>query len=178
VIAFLGRVSREKGLDVLEAAFRLVLQKHPSAVLGVIGDGPYRAQFAQNLSDTNRAFFAGETTGERLPALLASAHVFAFPSTTDTFGNAVLEALASGIPAVVTDQGGPCEIVEDGASGFVIAGHDPVLLAEKLVWLLDHPEQCRTMGQNAWERAQQFRPEIATQRHWEFYQKVAQERLS
>jgi glycosyltransferase involved in cell wall biosynthesis len=172
VIAYLGRVSREKGLEVLSDAFERVLVEHPDAVLGVIGDGPWRPTFQERLSHTGRAIFTGEIKGVALAQALASADVFAFPSTTDTFGNAVLEAMACGVPAVVTDQGGPKEIVQHDVSGLVVAGGDAVALADTLSGLLADPLERERLGRGALARAEDFRPEVARDSHLSFYQKV------
>lgn len=170
IVLFLGRVSKEKGLEVLIDAWPEIQRKHPTAILGVVGDGPFREEFEQRMKGIGRALFAGMVTGETLPKLVASASVLAFPSTTDTFGNAVLEALAGGVPAVVTDKGGPCEIVEDGQSGLVIRGNDPTTLAWAVDRLLSHEDLRRSMAHSARERAEEFSPERATARQWEFFQ--------
>jgi glycosyltransferase involved in cell wall biosynthesis len=172
VIAYLGRVSREKGLEVLSDAFERLLETHPDAVLGVIGDGPWLKSFQERLSHTGRAVFTGEIKGAALARALASADVFAFPSTTDTFGNAVLEAMACGVPAVVTDQGGPKEIVEDGVSGVVVPGGDRDALAEALSRLLADPTARERLGRGGVARAEAFRPDVARDSHLEFYRKV------
>jgi glycosyltransferase involved in cell wall biosynthesis len=172
VIAYLGRVSREKGLEVLADAFERVLVEHPDAVLGIIGDGPWRHTFEERLSHTGRAIFTGEIKGLALAQALASADVFAFPSTTDTFGNAVLEAMACGVPAVVTDQGGPKEIAQHGVSGLVVAGGDTVAMANALSGLLADPIERERLGRGGVARAEDFRPEVARDSHLAFYQKV------
>ncbi len=172
VIAYLGRVSREKGLEVLCDAFEKVLVDHPDAVLAVIGDGPWRKAFEERLAHSGRVVFTGELKGDSLAEALASADVFAFPSTTDTFGNAVLEAMACGVPAVVSDQGGPKEIVEDGVSGLVVAGGDPEAFAAALSGLLSSPEERARLGRAAVARADAFRPDVARDSHLAFYQKV------
>src|ERR1035437_7892870 len=172
VVAFLGRVSREKGLEVLAEAFEKVLVSHPQAVLGVIGDGPWKDEFQRRMAPTGRAVFTGELGGAELPRALASSAIFAFPSTTDTFGNAVLEALACGVPAVVTDQGGPKEIVEDGRSGLVISGDDPVLLASTLDLLLGNAELRGRLGKGGLARAGLFSPTASCDEHLAFYRRV------
>jgi len=172
VIAYLGRVSREKGLEALADAFEIVLKTQPDAVLAVIGDGPWLSTFRARMESTARAVFPGEIKGDTLATALSSADIFAFPSTTDTFGNAVLEALACGIPAVVTDQGGPKEIVEDGRSGIVVPGDDPVALAQALGRLLSDVELRRKLSEGGQRRAESFRPEAARDSHLEFYRKV------
>lgn len=172
VIAYLGRVSREKGLEALADAFERLLHEHPDAVLGVIGDGPWLKPFQDRLAHTGRAVFTGEIKGTALAQALASADVFAFPSTTDTFGNAVLEAMACGVPAVVTDQGGPKEIVQAGVSGLVVAGGDTAALADALSALLANPAMREKLGRGGVARAEDFRPEVARDSHLAFYQKV------
>jgi len=172
VVVYLGRVSREKGLATLAEAFRSLLATRPDAVLGVVGEGPYRFELEESLRDTGRTVFAGEVTGQELPRLLASATIMAFPSTTDTFGNAVVESLACGVPAIVTDQGGPCEIVEDGRSGLVVPGLDPEALREAMERLLSDDEYRSALGRNALERAKVYDPAAANEAHRSVYRAV------
>jgi glycosyltransferase involved in cell wall biosynthesis len=94
----------------------------------------------------HRAVFTGFLSQEELARIYASADVFVFPSTTDTFGNVVLEAQASGIPVVVTDQGGPQELVLPGRSGLVISGNDTGALTEAMRFLVERPEIRRALG--------------------------------
>jgi len=177
VVLFLGRVSKEKGLEVLIDAWPEIQRKHPTAILGVVGDGPFRAEFEERMKALGRAMFAGMVTGDELPKLVASCSVLAFPSTTDTFGNAVLEALAGGVPAVVTDKGGPCEIVQDGQSGLVIKGNDPATLAWAIDRILSQPPLHKRLSECARSRAEEYSPERATARQWEFFLDVQSRRL-
>src|SRR4029077_13898803 len=79
----------------------------------------------QALSETlPDAFFTGYLKGQDLAKAYASADVFVFPSTTDTFGNVIIEAQASGVPVIVSDSGGPKELVEDRANGLITKSHD------------------------------------------------------
>jgi glycosyltransferase involved in cell wall biosynthesis len=87
----------------------------------VVGHGPYSEAFAKSLPE---AFFTGYLTGKELATAYASADVFVFPSTTDTFGNVILEAQACGLPVVVSDSGGPKELVEDRGNGLITKSHD------------------------------------------------------
>jgi glycosyltransferase involved in cell wall biosynthesis len=90
--------------------------------LAIVGDGPYRAEMETMLGDT--ATFTGFLRGEELARTVASCDLFVFPSTTDTLGRAVLEAQASGIPAVVRDAGGAIECIEPGVSGLAVPPDD------------------------------------------------------
>ncbi|HEX4707710.1 MAG TPA: glycosyltransferase [Candidatus Udaeobacter sp.] len=120
-LLYVGRVSREKDLDVLAAAYRRLRDQHLPIQLLVVGDGPYSDALAMSLPE---AIFTGYLTGKELATAYASADVFVFPSTTDTFGNVILEAQACGLPVVVSDSGGPKELVEDRANGLITKSHD------------------------------------------------------
>src|SRR5256714_658195 len=120
-LLYVGRISREKDLDVLAAAYKKIREAGLPVKLYLVGDGPYSEALAAALPE---AIFLGYLTGEKLANAYASADVFVFPSTTDTFGNVVLEAQASGLPVIVSDLGGPKELVEDGRTGFVTKAHD------------------------------------------------------
>ena len=123
IFVYTGRVSREKNLDVVIDAFLQdeVLQK--KAALAIVGDGPYREELAaRNLPPM--IVFPGFVKGKQLAKAYASGDVFVFPSTTDTYGNSVLEAQASGLPSLVSNEGGPKEIILPGESGLVLPGYD------------------------------------------------------
>src|SRR5262249_45472633 len=89
------------------------------------------------------ALFHGVLRGEALAQAYANMDVFAFPSHTDTFGNVVLEALACGVPAVVTDKGGPQFVVRNGETGFV--ARDPDQFVVKIMHLATNPEALTSM---------------------------------
>src|SRR5438477_3239445 len=120
-LLYVGRVSREKDLDLLAEAYRRLRDEGLSVQLCVVGHGPYAREFSESLPE---ALFTGYLTGGELATAYASADVFAFPSTTDTFGNVIIEAQASGVPVVVSDSGGPKELVEDKANGLITKSHD------------------------------------------------------
>lgn len=111
-LLYVGRLALEKNLDWLVEAARA----HPEWEVVFVGDGPQRPALEAALPG---ATFAGFLDGEVLAAAYADADIFAFPSLTETFGNVVLEAHASGLPAVVGHLGGPREIIEPGLTGLV-----------------------------------------------------------
>jgi glycosyltransferase involved in cell wall biosynthesis len=92
------------------------------------------------------AIFTGYLQGEDLAAAYASADLFVFPSTTDTFGNVVLEAQASGTPAIVSDVGGPRDLVQHGKDGFVTKSLDSTELAGAIRRLVEDPSLRQHMG--------------------------------
>src|SRR5438067_9373089 len=120
-LLYVGRVSREKDLDVLADAYRRLRDEGLPVQLFVVGHGPYSEAFAESLPE---AFFTGYLRGKQLAMAYASADIFVFPSTTDTFGNVIIEAQASGVPVVVPDSGGPKELVQDKANGLITKSRD------------------------------------------------------
>ena len=117
VLGYVGRLSVEKNVALLARVERELSVMHPGAVrFLIVGHGSEEASLRRDLQE---AEFAGVLRGEALAQAYANMDVLVFPSHTDTFGNVVLEALASGVPAVVTPDGGPKFIVRDGETGFV-----------------------------------------------------------
>jgi glycosyltransferase involved in cell wall biosynthesis len=113
-----------------------------------------RAELEAALPD---AHFAGHQTGEMLARWFASGDVFVFPSTTETFGNVVLEAFASGLPAVVANRGGPPDLVDICVTGLIAYPNDPAGFARCVDELLADPERRRAMGQAARAAAERER---------------------
>jgi len=133
---YVGRVGLEKNLDIMAAAFERLLETHPDAHLCVVGDGPYRKALQRRL-EGKPATFTGFLEGGELLTAFASADVKLFPSTTDTWGNAPLEAQASGLPVVVSDKGGPHELMVDGVTGIKVHGRDEAELLAAMQKLMD-----------------------------------------
>ncbi len=118
VLGFVGRLSIEKNVA------QLVAMQDELERMGItnfrfliVGHGAEQNWLRERL---HRAEFPGVLRGEALSAAYASMDLFVFPSHTDTFGNVILEAMASGVPAVVTPDGGPCTIVRDGQTGRIV----------------------------------------------------------
>ncbi len=147
-LLYVGRVSREKDLDVLASAYRLLRAEKVPVQLIVVGDGPYSQTLSAALPD---ALFTGYLQGKDLATAYASSDIFVFPSTTDTFGNVIIEAQASGIPVIVSDSGGPKELVEDQANGLVTKSHDVEDFARAMRTLASDPKRRQEMGVKARE---------------------------
>jgi glycosyltransferase involved in cell wall biosynthesis len=145
-LLYVGRISREKDLDLLAGAYRRLRDEGLPVQLFIVGHGPYSDAFAKSLPE---AFFTGYLTGNELATAYASADVFVFPSTTDTFGNVILEAQACGLPVVVSDSGGPKELVEDKANGLITKSHDVEDFAHAIRALVMDPALRERMGKSA-----------------------------
>jgi glycosyltransferase involved in cell wall biosynthesis/predicted metal-dependent phosphoesterase TrpH len=114
-----GRISKEKNLDFMAAVYEEIIKKVPSVNLIFAGDGPYFNDYREKMKKHKRVYFAGRMHRDTLPALYSASHLLVFPSITDTFGMVVLEAQSCGLPALVSDFGGPQEIILNGKTGFV-----------------------------------------------------------
>ncbi|CAN5593491.1 N/A [soil metagenome] len=150
ILLLVSRLVKEKDLLDLVEVDRLLRERSTDFRLVFVGDGPLRGELEKRLPD---AFFAGHQTGEALARWYASADVFVFPSTTETLGNVVLEALASGVPAVVVDRGGPQELITPGENGFVARANDIVDITDRVELLLRDAGPRRRMGERARESA-------------------------
>ncbi len=164
-LLYVGRVVKEKNLDVLARSFELLSEKRNDMLLVVVGDGPYREELARRLEGKN-VLFTGVLEGADLSSAYASSDIFVFPSTTDTYGNAVLEAQASGLPAVVSDTGGAQEVIHPDTSGIVTASMDEVALAKAISAILDSPSLRRRMSEESRRLALQCRWDDAVQIFW------------
>lgn len=150
VVLFLGRLHRVKGVDVLARCFATVAGRFPDAVLLVAGpDGGARGEMRSILGEAgvlDRTVFTGMLTGDRKSAAFQCADLFVLPSYGDGFSNAVLEAMASGVPVVISDQCNFPEVTEHGA-GFVVP-LDDASMCEAIGKLLSDPRLGARMGCN------------------------------
>jgi glycosyltransferase involved in cell wall biosynthesis len=146
-----GRLSTEKRIGVLLDAYALVTRERRDVRLVVAGDGPARRELELTAPAGTR--FVGEITGEALATLYASADVFCFPSTTDTFGQVLLEAGASGLPVIAADVGGAGELVVPGRTGLLVPADESRPLAAVLAELAADPELRTQLGCNGREAA-------------------------
>ncbi len=160
---FVGRVSKEKNLDLLVAATRRLAEEKVPVRPIIVGDGPYMGEMKRLLGD---AIFTGYLGGEDLARAYASADFFVFPSTTDTFGNVILEAQASGLPVVVSDVGGPRDLVDHGRDGFITKALDAGELADSIRKLAASSELRAAMGRAARSRVENRDWSEAFEKFW------------
>ncbi|KWX71277.1 glycosyltransferase family 4 protein [Paenibacillus jilunlii] len=145
VLLYVGRIAPEKDIATLLHALQLLPESVAAGVhLLVVGDGPLlpelRAQAPRNVT------FTGVKHGEELAELYASADLFVFPSSTETFGNVVLEAMASGLPVVAAGAGGSKELVMPGRTGALFQPQEPGSLAEEICRLSSDSTLRTAMG--------------------------------
>jgi glycosyltransferase involved in cell wall biosynthesis len=149
-VVCLARLAYQKGQDTLLQAWRIVQARMPTTRLILAGEGGMRAQFeclAASLGVAETVEFAGLVTDTR--SLLAEAHAFVLPSRFEGMPNALLEAMAAGLPCVATRVSGSEDIIVDGQSGLLVPPDDPKALASALLAILTDPERASAMGREA-----------------------------
>ncbi|MGE7990226.1 glycosyltransferase family 4 protein [Pseudomonas sp. NPDC089554] len=151
-VLHVGRLAAEKNLSLLRPCMEALQKAYPQQRLRliVVGDGPQRAQLEQQLPD---ALFCGAQRGEVLAEHYASGDLFLFPSLTETFGNVVLEALASGLAVVAYDEAAAAQHIRHGHSGALAMPGDQAAFIEAACWLLEESETLRRVRLNARQHA-------------------------
>jgi len=144
VVAFLGRVVMEKGLDVFSDAIQAFATFGLKYRVLVIGEGPARPWFEEQLP---YAIFSGQLTGIELARALASADLFLNPSITEAFGNVTLEAMACALPVIAAESTGATNLVRHGVTGMLVDGTDPDEFAEALAAYARDPDLRRRHGE-------------------------------
>jgi glycosyltransferase involved in cell wall biosynthesis len=147
LIGAAGRLSKEKGFEVLVAAAERVLRERPSAGFVLFGEGPERANLQKqiNAAGLGQSFIIAGFRAD-LDRFLPHFDLMVLPSYTEGMPNVVLEAFAAGVPVVATSVGGTPEVVEDGVSGYLVPAGDAEMMAERISQALDNADELPIMG--------------------------------
>ena len=151
LLLYIGRLSAEKQIERI----RPVLDALPEARLALVGDGPYRQQLEKIFAGTP-THFVGYLAGEELASAYASGDAFLFPSSTETLGLVLLEAMAAGCPVVGANRGGIPDIVSDGVNGCLYEPDQEGSLAAAVERLLGDASQRAQLRQNARQEAERW----------------------
>jgi glycogen(starch) synthase len=155
-LGFVGRLVRQKGVDVLIAAFGLLATRYPLLALTVVGDGEERGALeaqARSLGLGRRIAFRGALTHAEVYGFLSTVGALIVPSRCEPFGLAALEAAQMGLPVVASDVDGLPEIVVDRVTGLLASADDPAALAHSIELLLENRGRAATWGAAARLRA-------------------------
>ena len=145
VVTYVSRLAPEKNVGYLADALAIVAARRPEVRILLVGDGPSRPALEQQIGAFAR--FAGYRRGEDLADHYAASDIFAFSSLTETFGNVVLEAMASGLPVVALRAGGVGETVQSGTTGILLEPSEPpARMASALLWLIEQPAERRRIA--------------------------------
>jgi glycosyltransferase involved in cell wall biosynthesis len=155
LIVTVGHIRRVKGYDVLLRAAAQVCRVHPNTTFLIVGS-EQEPGCERGLRNLVRQFhieqnvrFLGKMDSHAVWSLLKLCDVFCLPSRSEGMSNALLEAMACGLPCVATDVGGTPEVLEDGRTGYFVPSEDHQAMAARIAGLLDDPERARTMGRLA-----------------------------
>ena len=171
LLIYVGRLSAEKQIERIKP----VLKALPNARLALVGDGPYRNQLEKIFEGTPTTF-VGYLAGEELASAYASGDAFLFPSSTETLGLVLLEAMAAGCPVVGANKGGIPDIITDGKNGCLFdpdgsnEGADSLIKATKK--LLGNDLDRQIMRKSAREEAERWGWGGATEQLRDYYRKV------
>ncbi|MEB3271866.1 MAG: glycosyltransferase family 1 protein [Synechococcus sp.] len=171
LLLYIGRLSAEKQIERI----RPVLEALPDARLALVGDGPYRQQL-EKLFEGTATTFVGYLAGEDLAAAYASGDAFLFPSSTETLGLVLLEAMAAGCPVVGANRGGIPDIVNDGENGCLYDPDQPHSLISAVERLLGDGAARGQLRQAARQEAERWGWSGATEQLRSYYRKVLGQR--
>ena len=153
IVLYVGRLAYEKNLAALRCLTPLL--RAYNAHLVFVGDGPARADLEAAYRGES-VTFTGYLRGADLAEAYASADIFVFPSLTETFGQVVLEAMSSGLPVVAFDSEGVRDLVRHAQTGFLLPSSAPLALADRIEFLLAHPEERVLFGERARQEAARY----------------------
>jgi glycosyltransferase len=160
VILFVGRLQDIKGIEFLIRAFRAVLQREPDAHLIIAGSGAFSTYLSEAKGYWHRITFTGRVEKADLYRLYCVADIGVMPSLHEQCSYVAIEMMMHGVPLVGSTSTGLCEMIEEGVTGLHVPVEeypdrveiDPELLVEKMLYLLQHPEERERMGRNARRR--------------------------
>nr|WP_290699968.1 glycosyltransferase family 1 protein [Halomonas sp. UBA3074] len=150
VALYVGRLAAEKNLTLLQESFQAMREVRPDIAQVIVGDGPGRATLEKALPDAHFTGFVGQ---EALARHYASADLFIFPSLSETWGNVVAEAMASGLAVVAYDHAASAELINSGYNGITIPAGDSAAFQQAAVALCQHPADYARLGRVARLRA-------------------------
>lgn len=150
VALYVGRLAAEKNLTLLQETFLAMREVRPDIAQVIVGDGPARAQLQKALPDVHFTGFVGQ---ESLACHYASADLFIFPSLSETWGNVVAEAMASGLAVVAYHHAASAELINSGHNGITVPAGDSAAFQQAAVELCQHPADYARLGRVARLRA-------------------------
>lgn len=161
-LVYVGRLVKEKSVEILVKAISMVIKESSDVKLIIIGDGPertYMEDLVKSLGLSGNIKFEGFVPYHKVPQYLAESSVFILPSRAEGTPNALLQAMAAGLPIIATKVGGIPELVKDRVEGFLIPPNDVHSLAKAIITLTTDRELAKKFGSNARKKAEMFRTE-------------------
>ena len=174
MLLYVGRIAKEKGLDMLLSAFAVVHAQRPQTHLVLVGSGPYEAEAMDHASQADlqdAVTFVGAVPHAEIAPFFAAADLFVFSSTTETQGLVLLESMAAGTPVVAVKAPGAVDVIENGGGRLTEADSDD--LARGIVQVLSQEGELERMAQDAARVVKRYSIAAATERMLAVYEKVS-----
>lgn len=174
-----SRITGRKGIKYIIFAMREIAKKHPEAYLKLMGDGNEKEvleKLTKELDLENRIEFLGRVPREETSPHYQEASIFVMASLNEGMSNAMLEALACGLPIISTRTGGAQELVQEGMNGFFIKTKDSKDLAEKMEKLLSNSKLCEKMGEESRKIAEKMSWQNVAKKYLQEYEKINEEK--
>lgn len=168
-VLFVSRLIKEKEMDMIYKVYRRLRKADKNITLVITGEGPKRDWLENKMP---KAVFTGKKVGLELSKIYASCDLFFFPSVSETFGNVVIEAMASGLPVVAADAGGPSELVRNKKTGYLIKPGKPKKFSNAIIEILSDETLKQEMGREAQSYIQSRSIESLHHQLWEIYQET------
>jgi len=178
VLFYVGRLAEEKNVSMLLTALGTMLQETPHVHLLMVGGGPQENEYRRLTDRTGIAghvTFAGFLPKEKTESLFGAADIFVFPSTTDTQGIVIMEAMAAGTPIVAVDALGPGDIIEDGKTG-LLTTNNAAEFAIAILEVLRSSDLAHHLSANAKREAQKYSAQETAKRQLSLYRSVLEEK--
>jgi len=156
-LLFIGKLVAQKGVDILIKSIKNVVKRKYSVTLLIVGNGDLEQykKLVLKLSLESNVKFMGFLIGDEKFELLKNSDIFVFPSNYESFGNVLIEAMASGLPVITTNITAIPEIV-DTDSGILIPPNDVNALAEAIIHLIENPDEMKRMGLAGYEKVENY----------------------
>ncbi len=176
IILCASRLSKRKGIKYAVSGFAKIAGRYPRMKMVIAGgEGNAMEELKNQVADlglNDRIKFFGHYTKEQSPIIYNRADIFVMPSLNEGMSNNLLEALASGMPALMTPVGGAEELVVDGENGFLIETENSDVIANKLEYLIENLDEVDKMGKVSRELAEQMSWEVVADDYISFYERV------
>lgn len=171
VVGIVGMLHENKGHRFLIDAAALIIPNKPTTIFVIVGDGEERARLEQQVARLGLAkhiLFLGHQ--RNIPEILRMVDIFTVTSISETGGLSLIEAMAARKAIIVSDSGGPSEIIQNGVTGFIIPVRDAQALAERIEYLIDHPSEAGRLSANAQEASSQYDINYTVQKIQQVYE--------
>ena len=172
-----SRITARKGIDYLIKAIQKLSPKYPNLFLRAMGDGNEKEnleKMAKELGLEKNVEFIGRVPRENTSPYYQEASIFVLPSLNEGMSNAMLEALATGLPLIATDTGGTRELLEEGVNGFIIKMKDSQDIADKIEILIQDEDLRKRMGEESRRKAEGMSWEKVAREYFDLYRQINQ----